>query len=152
MRCKYSVVTTTAVATTAVAKTIIGVRGGNFFGLDLYEWGISFDGITAANAPVLVELCYMTGASSGTFTAITPIQIGGRIIPHGTFNTGQDYTVEPTVLTVVKSILLTPNGGTFVETWDAMNGMDSALAQGFAIRTTAPNTVNCRAYLEYCRV
>lgn len=153
MRAKYSLVTTGAAAlAAATAKTVLGARAGAAFGLDLYEWGVAFDGVTASAVPVLVELCSWSATTTGTSTAATPIQIGGRVIAHGSGTTGQNFTVEPTTLTVIKSMLLTPNGGTFVETLDPMNGIDSDVSQGFAIRCTAPAIVNARAYMEWFRI
>lgn len=153
MRAKYSLVTTASVAlAAATAKTVLGARAGAAFGFDLYEWGVAFDGVTAANTPVLVELVSWSATSTGTSTAATPIQVGGRTIAHGSGTTGQNFTVEPTTLTVIKSILLTPNGGTFVETLDPMNGLDSDVAQGFGIRCTAAQIVNVRAYMEWFRI
>lgn len=153
MRSSYALTTSAAVAlSAATAKTILAVRGGAAFGLDLRRWGVSFDGVTASAVPVLVELCAWSGAGSGTSTAATPVQTGGRVIAHGVGGSGQAFTVEPTALTVIKQELVTPNGGLFEQEFAADAMYDSDVLTGFAIRCTAPAAVNARGLLEWFRV
>lgn len=152
MRPTYSIVTTgNAALAAATAKTVLGIRGNAAFGLDLRKWSVSFDGVTAAAVPVVVDLCYWTFAGGGTSTGATPLQVAGRVQAHGTSGGGQNFTVEPTTLTVLKQILLTPNGGLFVEELDKDAGFDTAFLDGFAIRCTAPAIVNARAFMEFAR-
>lgn len=153
MRAQYSLVTTADVPlAAATAKTILAVRGGAAFGLDLRKWAVSFNGVTASAVPALVELCTWSGAGTGTSTAATPVQTGGRVIAHGVGGSGQNFTVEPTALTVVKTDLLTPNGGLLIEEFATESGFDSDVLTGFAIRVTAPAVVSCRGSLEWCRI
>jgi hypothetical protein len=152
MQSTYALTTTAAAGlTAAVAKTVLAVRGGSQFGLRLRKWAIGFDGVTASAVPVVVDLCHWSGAVAGTATAATPVQTGGRAIAHGVGGSGQNYTVEPTVLTVIKQILLTPNGGLLIEEFSPDTEPDSDALTGFAIRCTAPATVNARATLEWAR-
>lgn len=153
MKASYSLVSTAAAALSAgVAKTILAVRGGAAFGIDLRKFAVGFDGVTASAVPVLVELCTWSGAGSGTSTAATPLQTGGRAIPHGVGGSGQNFTVEPTVLTVLKTYLLTPNGGLLIEEFAPDKGFDSDPLTGFALRCTAPAAVNARGTLEWERI
>lgn len=157
MRAKYVMPTTVPCPISTTPKTIIAVRAGGDHGLDLYEWSISFDGISSGLAPVLVELCSWSGSGLGTASgteAVNPRLIGGRDIGFNSASGKQNYITEPTVLTVIKSMLLVPNGGTFVATWDSMVGIDSGIGEGFAIRATASSaaSVNARAYLEFYRI
>lgn len=152
MQSTYALTTTAAAALSAgVAKTILAVRGGAAFGLRLRKWAIGFDGVTASAVPVLVDLCYWSGAGAGTSTAATPVQTGGRVIAHGVGGSGQNFTVEPTALTVIKQVLLTPNGGLLVEEFGLDSEPDSDVLTGFAIRCNAPAAVNARATLEWAR-
>jgi hypothetical protein len=153
MKASYSLVTTAAAALSAgVAKTILAVRGGAAFGLDLRKLSVGFDGVTASAVPVLVELCSWSGAGAGTSTAATPTQTAGRVIAHGVGGSGQNFTVEPTALVVLKSYLLTPNGGLLIEEFAPDKGYDSDVLTGFALRCTAPAAVNARGLLEWERV
>lgn len=149
----YSAVATAVVASTTAAKTIIGVKSNAAFGIDLRKIAIGFDGVTAANAPVLVELVYATFATNapGTnSTSVTPAQTYGRVIASGV-TAAVNWTAEPTVLTVLKQYLLTPNGGLVIEEFAPDHGFDTALGEGLAIRVTAAVTVGVRATMEWER-
>lgn len=150
----YSIVTGGAVAlSAATAKSILGVKSHANFGLDLKKFKVAFDGVTATNVPVLVELCYCTfGANSpGTnSTSVTPAQLYGRSITVGA-TAAKTWTTEPTTITVIGEFLLTPNGGLVLYDWPLGDTPDSAVSEGFVIRCTAPATVNVRASLEWER-
>lgn len=150
----YTVVTTTAVALAAgTAKTILGVKSNAAFGIDLRKIAVGFDGITASAVPVLVELVYATFATNapGTnSTTRTPLQSYGRVVANGV-TAASAWTAEPTVLTVLKQYLLTPNGGLVIEEFAPDHGFDTALGEGLAIRCTAPAIVNVVATMEFER-
>lgn len=155
MKAGYTIVTGGAVAlSAATAKTIIGVKSHANFGVDLTYTEVGFDGVTASAVPVLVELCYCTWATNapGTnSTSLTPAQEYGRVLTVGA-TAGKTWTTEPTVLTVIDEMLLTPNGGLVRWTYTpGMNSLDSALGEGFAIRCTAPATVNVRSTMKFER-
>lgn len=151
----YSIVTGGAVAlSAATAKSILGVKAHANSGIQVSALRIGFDGVTASAAPVLVELCYCTWAtnSPGTnSTSVTPAQKSGRVLTAG-FTAGKTWTTEPTALTVLDEWLLTPNGGLALIDIPLGNEYDSALAEGFVIRCTAPATVNVRATLDVSRI
>lgn len=151
----YSAPTGAAVAlSAATAKSVIGVKSGSAFGIDLKKLRVSFDGVTATAVPVLVELCYATFAtnSPGTnSTSVTPAQVYGRVIAHGT-TAARNWTTEPTVLTVLDEWLLTPNGGTVLYDLPLGDTPDSAVSEGFTLRLTAPATVNARATMWWERL
>lgn len=141
------------VATTA--KTIAGVKAHANSGLLLSGIVVGFDGITATDKPVLVELCYCTWATNSPGTAstsTTPRQTRGRVLTAG-FTSGKTWTTEPTVLTVIRDLPLTPIGGLLVYDKPLGKEYDCALGEGFAIRCTAPTSaVNGRAVLEVSRI
>jgi hypothetical protein len=153
----YSCTTEGAVAlTAATAKTIIGVKAHANSGLQCKGFMVAFDGVTASAVPVLVEFCYSTWAtnSPGTqSTATTPRQVYGRSATAG-FTSGKSWNAanEPTVLTVQKEFLLAPDKGVIAYQWPLGQEPDCALAEGFAIRITAPAAVNCRASLDVERI
>lgn len=147
----YSAAVGAAVAlAAATAKTVLSVTAPAQFGVDLKKLRVGFDGVTASAVPVLVELCYSTFATAGTATAGTVLQQYGRTITPG-FTTAYNYTVEPTVLTVVERWTLTPNGGLVIYDYPLGDTPDSAISQGFALRLTAPAVVNVNATLWFER-
>lgn len=134
----------------ATAKTVIGVKAHANSGIDLLGFGVDFDGVTASAVPVLCEVCYCTWAtnSPGTnSTSVTPAQAYGRVLTAG-FTAGRTWTSEPTTLTVLEDFGLDPNKGLFKYDWPLGNTYDSALGEGFAIRLTAPATVNAKAFMR----
>lgn len=149
----YSINTSSAVAlSAATAKSILGIQGASDFGIDLKKIRVAFDGVTAANTPVLIELCSSTVATAGTSTAATAVAVAGRQNAATGFVGAQNYTVEPTVLTVIDQYMFTPNGGSFIYDFqDVGDTPDTALAQGLVLRLNAPQAVNCRAALWFGR-
>lgn len=154
MKTGYSCNTEAAVAlAAATAKSILGVKGNAAFGVDLIGLSVSFDGVTTSAVPVLVELCYATFATNSPGTNSTSVTVDtayGRQVASG-FTAARNWTSEPTVLTPIKELLLSPDGnanGPLV--WDIPRDRtpDSAFAEGFVIRCTAPAIVNVRATLE----
>jgi hypothetical protein len=155
MKTGYSCTTEGAVALVATtAKTIIGVKANAAFGMDWIGYTIGFDGVTATDKAVAVELCYCTWATNSPGTASTSTTIRtnyGRAVASG-MTSAKNWTTEPTVLTVFKEFLLTPIGGLVIGNFGRDRTADSAFAEGFAIRCTAPtNAVNVRATMDFER-
>lgn len=138
----------------ATAKSVIGVKAHANSGVQPVKFRFGFDGVTASAVPALVELCYATWAtnSPGTnSTSVTPTQGSGRALTVG-FTMGKTWTTEPTALTVIEEIPLTPNGGLFAYDVPLSTEFDSALGEGFVFRFTAPAIVNVRATLHVARI
>ncbi|TDD97650.1 hypothetical protein [Actinomadura rubrisoli] len=150
----YAVVTGGAVAlSAATAKSVLGVKAPSGNGIDLKKFRVAFDGVTATNVPVLVELCAATFAtnSPGTnSTSVTPVQVYGRAVTVGA-TAARTWTTEPTVLTVIGEFLLSPAGGVVFYDFPLGDTPDSAVSEGFVIRCNAPAVVNVRASLEFER-
>ena len=151
----YSAATGAAVAlSAATAKTVLFVVAPAQFGVDLKKYRIAFDGVTASAVPVLVEICALSAASNSTAgtgnTTATVNQVYGRAITAG-FTAGYNCTSEPTVLTVIDSFLMTPNGGVIVYDFPLGDTPDNDVSKGFALRLTAPATVNARATMWFER-
>jgi len=150
-KCGYTVNTEGEVTlSAATAKTILGVKAGANVGLDLRGFEVDFDGVTAANEPVLIEICYATWATNApatNSTNITELQLYGRVITPD-FVGAKNWTAEPTVLTVLWPLTLDPNKGLFEWEWEDNKSPDCAVNEGFAIRCTAPQTVNPRARMR----
>lgn len=151
----YDVTTEAAVALAAgVAKSILGVQAQAAAGLQIKSFELAFDGVTASAVPVFCELCYATFATNppGTLsTNVTESQLYGRVLTPG-FVGAANWSTEPTVLTVRKSWLLTPNAGLVMYQWPLGQEPDSAFNEGFVLRLTAPAVVNCRATMSVERI
>lgn len=155
MKTGYSCTTEGAVALVAATpKTVIGVKANAAFGADLIGYLIGFDGVTASDKAVLVEICYATFATNSPGTASTSTTIRtnyGRAVASG-MTSAKNWTTEPTVLTVIKELQLTPIGGLLVGNFPRDRTPDSAFSEGFVIRCTAPTSaVNVRATLDFER-
>lgn len=151
----YSVQAGAAVAlSAATAKTVLFVVAPAQFGVDLKKWRVAFDGVTASAVPALVEVCALSAATNSTAgtgnTSATVLQGYGRAVTAG-FTAGYNCTSEPTVLTVIDSILVTPNGGVVVYDYPLGDTPDNDVSKGFAIRLTAPAAVNARAAMWFER-
>lgn len=145
----YSAVTQADVALVAgTPKTVLGVLAPATFGTDLTSFEIGLLGNTAGQVPGRVELCYATFATNppGTnSTSATVQQTYGRVIAAG-FTAAYDWSVEPTVLSVLQVWPLAVTGGLVI--YDLPVSYDSDVADGFVLRVTSPNIVNVRASLH----
>jgi hypothetical protein len=152
----YSIVTGGAVSLSAsTAKSVLGIQAPDEFGLDLKKIWWGFTGVTASEAPVVCELCYATFATNAAGTNSTAItssvrQLYGRTIAHGIV-AGKTWTTEPTVLTVLTEIPLTPNGGSVLYDFPLGDSPDCQPGEGFVLRFTAAATVSVRASLIFER-
>jgi hypothetical protein len=135
----------------ATAKTVLNIIAPATFGIDLRSVEIAFDGVTASNVPVLVEICSSTQATAGT-TGSTPTvnQVYGRAITAG-FTAGAGYSAEPTVLTAIDAYTLSPNGGLVIRDWPPSEGFDQDVSKAIAVRLTAPAIVNARVTMKFER-
>lgn len=122
-------------------------------GLRVVEFGISFDGVTAANVPVDVELITTTAAGAGTpGVSPTPVQIRGRSTGGSAPTAGSNYTAEPTTVTSLNHYFVTPNGGLFVVQFGEEDGLEIDSSGGttktIGLRITPPNVVNAWGYVD----
>lgn len=152
----YALQTGAAVAlVAATAKTVLCVIAPAQFGIDLKKLHLGFDGVTASDKAVLVEVCTSTLATNSTpgtaNSTGTVNQIYGRTITAG-FTGFYASTTEPTVLTSVWSFLLSPQGGTALYDVPLGDTIDTAVSNGIALRLTAPTSaVNVRATMFFER-
>ena len=132
----------------ATAKTLLNFINAANSTAKLIEFAISFDGVTATAVPVLVEIGHSTQATAGTSSAATIKQIRGaaRTVEG---SARRAYTVEPTVLTLFKPILVRADGGLVIVQYPLGREIEqNTTADGLLIRATAPVAVNARAYME----
>lgn len=148
-RAVYSAPVGAAVAlVTATAKTVLSVISPAQFGIDLLWVEIGFDGITATDKAVAVELVSYT--ADGTGTAGTIVQTSGRSITTG-FTSKYNYSVEPTTPSVLERWSLTPIGGTVLIDLSGRSP-DVGVSTVLGLRLTAPtNAVNANATMGFGR-
>jgi len=156
----YSVSTSVDVALVATtAKTVLAILAPAQFGVDLRGVEVAFDGVTTTDKPVLVEIGLCTFATNNTpgtnntNETANITQIYGRSVVTGfTAFSNTTAAFEPTVITPVKILRLTPNGGTYDYDWPLGETYDSAVSNGFVLRCTAPTSaVNVRASFRFER-
>lgn len=145
----YSCWSGSVAASTSGLKSVLSVIAPSTFGVDLLKARIGFDGVTASNAPVNIQLAVFTADGTGTSNSSIQ-QAYGRSITTG-FTSKTNYTVEPTGLTVLEDGLLTPNGGVLWYDFPLGNSPDSAVSGGFVIRASAGASVSVRASLWFER-
>ncbi|MGW6499342.1 hypothetical protein [Nonomuraea angiospora] len=144
----YSLFSPWVVLAAGAPKTTLVVLAPSSFGLEAKKLRVGLNG-TASATPGIVEL--LSISALGTVTAVTPQQVYGRSIPHG-LTAGHTATVDPTVISVVDSWPLTPNGGLVLYDYPLGDCPDVANGQGFAIRATFPAAVSIFAglWVERC--
>jgi len=143
----------------ATAKTCLMIISPSTIGGELIEASVTFDGVTASNTPVLVELVKSTNATNSTpgtnNTSVTPVQTRGVGNTTGNglaslFTAFAASTSEPTVLTVAKRWLIPPTSG-LLQQLPLGRETEIIPSMGLGLRVTAPQTVNVRAYFEFAQ-
>lgn len=149
----YGVTSAAAVALVAATpKTVLAAIAHANSGLQTVGFDISFNGVTATEVPVLVEICQLSGATAGTSTAATIVQESGLVLAAG-FTAAYAYSVEPTVLTVMRKFWLTPNGGTVLYDFPLGNEPQCGFSPlGLALRCTAPAAANAQVTMRVQRI
>lgn len=140
-------------AATAGAKTVLNVIAGANQPVCVFEWGVSFDGVTASAVPATVELCTSTQATAGTSAGSIPaiVQTEGRTIA-AQFTSGHNYSAEPTVLVAIEQFYVPQFMGVFVKQYPLGFEPDTDLSGGtikaLALRVNVTANVNCLAYMR----
>src|SRR3954466_911791 len=101
----------------ATAKTVIGVAPAANKPIPVSVAVITFDGTTPTAVPVLIEWVIGTNATNapGTnSTSVTPLQLRGRVTTAQT-PAAKNWTAEPTVLTQVAPMRVSPTSGTIIQ-------------------------------------
>lgn len=149
---RYVAQTTAAFSYAAnTTKTLVLVDAAASRGVKVTEVGVSADGVTGAALALLVELCHVTMATTGTNTSMTPVQTKGPAVASA-HSAAHSYSAEPTVVTVAKATYMTPNTPTVIWQFPLGAEFEGNLGEGVAIRVTNPTsgtTVNVRGWIEY---
>ena len=132
----------------ATARTII-LANSTATNTLITELGVSFDGVTSTGGQVVVELNTVTGGTTGTLTAQTPVQTRGwgSVAPQTTGRV--NYTVEPATQTIQRTWLIPMNGAFVVQfPLGREPSLQASTNFSYLIRCTAPSTVGVRGYME----
>lgn len=143
-----------------VARSVLGVQAPAAFGLELKKIRVGLYGTSATAVPGDIELCAATfatnppvAASTADVLAVTPQQIYGRVIPAG-FLASMAWTAgggkDPTVLSVIDTWPLSPNGGVVLYDLPLGDSPDCAPNTGFVLRAkfAAAVTISASFWLE----
>lgn len=136
----------------ATAKTVVGVKAPANQVLRIHEIAISFDGVTVANAPVVVDInrCTFGANSPGTnSTSFTPLKRdpGRQETVQATAATA--WSTEPTTLTAQQSIDVPEFNGLYHLIIPFTVPLIVVGGQGLVVTCTSPANVNCSGHLTF---
>lgn len=150
----YSVPWSGTALVAATAKSMVYVKPVTNVTCTITAFAVTFDGVTASNTPVLIEVCTGTAVSNSTpgtgSTSTAGRQVRGT--PGSSANAGSAtaITSEPTVLTVVQSYLVPPTSGLIIQfPLGREIEVEAGTRKMVALRVTAPQVVNCAGYIEF---
>lgn len=144
----YSAIYDTVALAASTAKTVVSVVNASNSLLRIVEFSVSLDG-TDATKTCLIELCKSTQATAGTSSAVTLVQTYG---PTRTAQAtaAKNYTVEPTVLTVIKRWRISAAAGSFTAQFPLSRETEQITsANGLCIRLTSTGACNADGYIEF---
>lgn len=129
----------------ATTKTVLQIVAPTNQKLVVKSWDVSFDGISATEAPVQVELVRQTDA--GTMSALTPVK---KVPTSETIQSTAQHTAtaEPALGDILSSKEVHPQTG-YEKIYMPGDEVIVGGAGRLAIRCTAPAAVNVRANIEY---
>ena len=132
----------------AATETLLQVAAAATKRFRVVEFGVSFDGVSAGDAPVDVDLLRQTTAGTASTTGVAPVEwdeAGEAALA----SFSHDFTVEPTAGDVLGSWQVTPNGGLLVLQYPLGREPVVGLSGRIALRATTATDVtpNASAYL-----
>lgn len=127
-------------------KTALQLATGASNRARLVEFGISFQGTSAADAPALVQLLRQTTA--GTTTSVTPVKLDAADVAAES-TAGKNATAEPTPSDVLLNFYLTPNGGAWAQQFPLGREPIMAASTYLGILVTTAATVDTSAYMIF---
>jgi len=131
----------------ATLKTAVVVLGSAADTIALKRWRVSFNSVTATDAPALVELGIITAIGT-VGTAFTPVQIVGSTLV-SSCTAGYNNSAEPTYLRVFESLYVPVNNGVYDYSYPLGDEPQCDPSQGLGLRITAPQAQSVYASLFY---
>jgi hypothetical protein len=139
MAANFFTLTSKTIATSSTPKSCLGFNAPANQAVRLLDIDIAFDGVTTTVPDSLIEICMSTLATNSTpgtnNTIITPVTVCSAPETIQTAGLGT-WTSEPTVLTVVRSIMVPSCMGSAIA---IPCGYRCAGGFGIVLRVTAPS-------------
>ena len=131
-------------------ETLLQLRGATTSKAKIIAWGVSFDGVTATDAPVLVQFCRQTSDGT-TSTAATEVKFDADEPAAGCTGFHSFGATEPTIGDVLELYEIHPQGGLFVREYPPGREpvLDDAATSRIAIVATAGAAVNAVAWMQW---
>lgn len=132
----------------ATEETLVQLRGATGTKARIIAWGISFDGVTADAAPVVVELRRQT--TDGTFSAATEAKFDPDD-PTALCSAFHSQSAAPTQSDRLEAIEVHPQGGLFIREYPPGREpvLDNLSTSRIGIVATAPAAVNAVAWIQW---
>jgi hypothetical protein len=132
----------------ATLETLVQLRGGTAVKAKVVKWSVSFDGVSATEAPVVVRLIRQT--TDGTGTGATEVAWDPDN-PTSNITSFHSFSAEPTPGEVLETYEVHPQGGCLIVEYPPGREptVDNATSSRIAIDATAPAAVNAVAYLVW---
>jgi hypothetical protein len=149
----FDVTCNTVSCPAGVAKTVLGVLAAANLPLKVTGISLSFDSPLSFNPPAVLELCACTFATNppGTnSTGVTPTKRDGGRAEVVQATAGKNWTVEPTVITPLRTLAMPQFNGTFEPMGTlGREGVPWTIPAltGFLIRITASANINFSGHL-----
>lgn len=131
----------------ATAETLIQLRGATTCRAVILGWGVSFDGVSSTEAPVVVRLLRQT--SDGTGTGATEVKWDPDSNAANCAALHSFSSTEPSAGDVLEVHEVHPQGGNLVREYPPGREpiIEDATTSRIAIEATAPAAVNAVAFL-----
>lgn len=143
---KLTIVNSAEVAlVAATAKTVIQYKAATVTPILFRGGTISFDGVTATDAPVVVSLVRTAGDGTGT-TIATPSNENEAVTYSAQGTAKENFSVEPATVKSLAAWEIHPQGGGVVYELSITEPILCTTA--VALKCTAPANVNCIAFLK----
>lgn len=133
----------------ATAETLLQLRGATTTKAKIVAWSVSFDGIVATDAPVVVRLLRQTTDGTGTAATEAPLDPDSPTAGVAALHTFS--STEPTAGDVIETYEVHPQGGSIVREYPPGREptLDNAATSRIGIEATAPVGVNAVAWVHW---
>ena len=130
----------------ATAKTIISVFGTAGTSIALKGFVVSFNSVTATDAPTWFEIGITTAL--GTGTSFTPVQMTGHTLASAC-SAAYNLSAEPTYNRIFRAHYVPVNNGVYEFYYPLGDEPQADASQGFGLRITSPQAQSVAAQMIY---
>lgn len=128
-------------------ETLLQLRGATSTKARIIAWGVSFDGTSSTDAPVLVDLLRQTTDGTATGATEEPFDPDS---PTASCTAFHSFSAEPTAGSVIESHEVHPQGGNLIREYPPGREptLDNATTSRIGIRVNGP-AVNAVAFIHW---